>query len=1267
MLDFLKVGIKESKKDTMFFPQFYICDSKDLMIKGRDFYALWDEEAKLWTTSEKRALDIIDKEVWKVYEEKKDKYDQPFVQSILDSSNNLIDKWHKFVQKQMRDSFTPLDRKIIFAGEETKKENYASKKLDYALAPGPTENWDALMGVLYSPEELHKIEWCIGAIVTGASKDIQKFMVMYGDTGTGKSTVMNIIQGMFPGYYSTFDAKSLASGGSFPLETLRDNPLIGIQHDGDLSRIEDNTVINSIASHELMSVNEKFKPLYSQRFDTFMIMGTNRPVRITDSKSGILRRLINVSPTGEKVPYKDYRRLNKGIKFEYGAIAYHCKKVYEDDPGYYDSYIPTEMIGESNDFYNFVFDSYDTFISEPYITLRQAWEMYKAYCEDAKVLYPYSQRVFKNELKVYFKNYDERLRADGIQLRKVYSGFKRSKIEASFEEAEEKPDNKDYIFLDLKEQASVFDRECASCKAQYAKEDDTPFTKWENVKTMLSDLDTSRVHYVRVPKNHIVIDFDLKDANGEKSLEKNLEAAKQFPPTYAETSKSGKGLHLHYIYEGDVSKLARLYAEDIEIKVFSGRSSLRRRLSLCNDQPIRIISSGLPLKEERKMVNKDVIENEKHLRRLVIKNLKKEIHPDTSSSINYIYKLLEDSYQSGMKFDLTDLRPSVMSFAAGSTNQAERCLNLVAKMHFSSDEPSEGGRFKDDGTIIFFDVEVFKNLFVVVWKPAGFNAISWINPTPAQIEDLINHKLVGFNCRRYDNHILYARLLGYTNEQLYELSQRIINGSRNAFFGEAYNISYTDVYDFCSTKQSLKKWEIELGIHHQELGLDWNEPVPEDLWKTVASYCVNDVVATEAVFNARQEDFVAREILADISDLTVNDTTNTCTTKLIIGNDKNPQSKFVYTDLSEMFPGYIYDRGISTYRGEEVGEGGYVYSEPGMYTDVALLDIASMHPSSAIALNLFGPYTKNFEELVRARIYIKHGEYDKAGELFGGKLKPYLKDKDQAKKLAYALKIAINSVYGLTAAKFDNKLRDPRNKDNIVAKRGALFMVNLKHEVQERGFTVAHIKTDSIKIPNATPEIILFVQEYGNKYGYNFEHEATYEKMCLVNDAVYIAKYDTAEASEKKYGYIPDDCKKLGGQWTATGTQFQVPYVFKELFSKETIRFSDLCETKTVTSALYLDMNEDLPEGEHDYHFVGKAGLFCPIKKGCGGGLLLREKDGKYNAATGSKGYRWLEAETVRELGKEDDIDRSYYEHLCEEAIISISEYGDFEWFAERE
>ena len=739
-----------------------------------------------------------------------------------------------------------------------------------------------------------------------------------------------------------------------------------------------------------------------------------------------------------------------------------------------------------------------------------------------------------------------------------------------------------------------------------------------------------------------------------------------------------------------MSKLSRIYEDGIEVKVFTGKSSLRRKLTKCVPLIFAVISSGLPLREEAKVVNFDSIKNEKALRTIIRRSLAKEYAPHaTVTSCEFILKVLTDAYNNGIHYDVTDLRPYIMTFAAKSTHHSSDCLKMVDKMPFKSDDPSENVDFEED-TLIFYDVEVFPNLLLVNWKQAGEGnkVVRMINPSPNEIENLVRFKLIGFNCRRYDNHILYARILGYDNAQIYNLSQRIISGSANAFFGEAYDLSYTDVYDFCSKKQSLKKWEIELDIHHQELGMPWDQPVPEDLWEKVAEYCDNDVIATEAVFNNRQQDFVAREILADISGLSVNATTNMHTTRIIFGNNKKPQSSFVYTDLSEMFPGYVFDHGKSTYRGEETGEGGYVYSEPGMYENVALLDIASMHPTSIECLNLFGPYTKNFSDIKNARILIKHKDFDAAVQMFGGKLAKYLTSDEQAGALSYALKIAINSVYGLTSANFDNPFRDPRNKDNIVAKRGALFMINLKHEVQEHGYSVAHIKTDSIKIPNATPEIIEFVMEYGKQYGYTFEHEATYEKMCLVNDAVYIAKYnDGAHKFELPTG------EKVQTAWTATGTQFQVPYVFKTLFSKDSIVFKDLCETKTVTSALYLDMNENLPDVSeyekrlanmkknkippegmeelmqtistgHDYRFVGKAGSFCPIKPGCGGGVLLREKDGKFSAATGTKGYRWLESEIVRASEKEEDIDRRYYVAMVDEAIATISKYGDFEAFA---
>lgn len=1242
-MDFFQIKERSTKKGVLeIYPDFRVCRSKDLMIRGRSFYAIWDEESQMWSTDEYDVQRLVDKELLE-YKKKVETRTTDHIKLKLmsDFSSGVWKDFRNYVQN-LSDNAHQLDENLTFSNTKVKKTDYVSKRLPYPLEEGSIDAYDELIGTLYDPEERAKLEWAIGAIVAGEAKNIQKFIVIYGEAGAGKSTILNIIQKLFQGYYTTFEAKALtSSSNAFSTEVFKGNPLVAIQHDGDLSKIEDNTKLNSIVSHEEMTMNEKYKPSYTSRINSFLFMATNRPVKITDAKSGIIRRLIDVKPSGRRIPAKHYHTLMQQIDFELGAIASHCLSVYRKmGKNYYNSYRPLEMMFTTDVFFNFVEAHYHIFKEQDGVSLSQAYQMYKTYCEDSLVEHKLPRYKFREELKNYFKTFDLVTRINNRQVRSYYSGFLSDKFTTISEEPEEVPNS---LVLDSDE--SLLDDILSECPAQYATTSGVPLMKWDNVKTTLKDIDTKKLHYVKVPLNHIVIDFDLKDDNGEKSLDKNIEAASKWPPTYAEFSKSGKGIHLHYIYDGDPEKLSRIYDEDIEVKVFVGNSSLRRKLTKCNNIPIATINSGLPLKGE-KMINFDAVKSERSLRNLINRNLNKEIHPATKPSIDFIHKILEDAYNSGLKYDVTDMRPKILAFANNSTNQAEYCVKLVAQMKFKSDNNSIGGSDYENDEIAFFDVEVFPNLFVVVWKFEGKDKepVIMINPTPSEIEEILKLKLVGFNCRRYDNHILYARYIGYDNKQLFELSQKIINNSRNAFFGEAYNISYTDIYDFSSKKQSLKKFQIELGIHHKELGIKWDEPVPEEMWPLVVEYCVNDVMATEAVFNARKQDFIARQILADLSGLSVNDTTQNHTAKIIFGNDPKPQSKFIYTDLSEMFPGYKFENGKSEYRGEDPKEGGYVYAEPGMYTNVALLDVASMHPNSLINMNMFGPYTKKYKELMDARLAIKHKEFDRAKNMLGGILGKYLKNEEDADALSYALKIVINIVYGLTSAKFDNKFRDPRNIDNIVAKRGALFMIDLKHEVQKRGWTVAHIKTDSIKIPEANKDIIDFVIEFGKKYGYDFEHEVTYEKICLVNDAVYIAK-DT------------------NGKWHAIGAQFSHPYVFKTLFSGEPIEFNDLCETKAVTTALYLDMNEDLPDGEHDYHFVGKAGLFCPIKPGAGGGLLMREKEGKYYAATGTKGYRWLEAEMVKELNKEDDIDLTYHRTLVDKAIATISKYGDFECF----
>ena len=913
MLDFFTIATRTTKNGkTEVYPKFIMNRSEDLMIRGGDFYAIWMEDRGLWSTDEQDVIKLVDRETNKYIQEHKDQFhDAVRPLYMWDAESGMIDIWHKYCQRQCRDNYEALDEKLIFSNTETNKKDHASKRLPYPLEKGSIDAWDKLISTLYDEDERHKIEWAIGAIVTGDSKKIQKFMVLYGEAGTGKSTILNVIQQLFDGYHTVFDAKSLgSSNNAFALEAFKSNPLVAIQHDGDLSRIEDNTRLNSLVSHEVMEINEKFKAKYNARFKCFLFMGTNKPVKITDGKSGLLRRLIDVSPSGRKLGIREYKKAVKQVEFELGAIATHCRDVYLSDPGAYDDYVPTGMMGATNDFYNYILDSYHIFKREDGTTLKAAWEMYKTYVEEAKVSYPFSQRNFKEELKNYFKEFNERFATeDGNRLRSYYRGFRLDKFEDSNEtrnrnrsekqatEKKEEAPESHLIAFDVAE--SIFDKECAGCFAQYATSKETPTQKWDDVRTTLSKLDTSRLHYVKVPENHIVIDFDLKDEFGNKSFQKNLEEASKWPATYAELSKSGAGIHLHYIYTGDVNKLSRISDENdnIEIKVFTGKSSLRRMLTKCNNTPIATISSGLPLKGDDKVINFEGIKNEKMLRAILKRNLAKEYHSSTKCSVDFIYKNLEDAYASGIPYDVSDLKNAVFAFAANSTNQADYCIRLVSQMKFKSEEASMGHDGSEDAPIVFFDIEIFPNLFLVCWKYEGENKpiVTMFNPKPSEIEELLKFRLIGFNNRRFDNHMLYGALLGYSPEQLFALSNRLIN-DKTGFFGEAYNLSYTDVYDFAAKKQSLKKWEIELSIHHQELGLPWDQPAPEDMWIKVAEYCHNDVRATEAVFHHLKGDFTARKILADLAGMTVNDTTNSLTTRIIFGKERHP--KLVYTDLA---------------------------------------------------------------------------------------------------------------------------------------------------------------------------------------------------------------------------------------------------------------------------------------------------------------------------------------------------------------------------------
>lgn len=1247
-MDFYRICTKENKRDHTIevYPDFQVGHSKDLMVQGRSFYAIWDEAAGMWSRDEYDVQRLVDEDLEREVKVLQERYPASYVVKYLSSFNS--NSWVKFKQfvTTVGDNSHTLDAKLTFANSEVTKNDYVSKRLPYNLEAGDISAWEELTSTLYSPPERAKIEWAIGSIVSGDSRKIQKFFVLYGPSGTGKSTILNIIQALFEGYTTTFDGKALgSSNASFATEVFKYNPLVAVQHDGDLSRIEDNARLNSIIAHEEMTMNEKYKASYSSRVEAMLFIGSNQPVKISDAKSGIIRRLIDVHPSQVRIPVRHYNTLLGRVEFELGAIAHHCLTQFlEMGKHYYNHYRPTEMMFQTDVFFNFIEAYYDVFKAQNYVTLKQAYGMYKEFCEESGITKPLPQYKMREELRNYFEEFKDRGEVDGEPVRSLYTGFKAEQFKTADK------DDPTTFSLVMDERESLLDELFADYPAQLATEEGFPPRKWENVKGTLMKIDTSKLHWVKVSSDHIVIDFDLKDVNGTKSLERNLEAASSWPPTYAEFSKSGYGVHLHYSYEGDVTELSPVYAEGIEVKTFVGDAALRRKLSRCNRIPVAVMSGGLPLKEKKeRMLKAKTITSEKGLRDLIARNLRKDIHPSTKSSVDFIEKILGEVYESGMPYDVTDLRSRILAFAINSTNQSDACVKAVQRMKFKSEAELSSDTVVEvnDDRMALFDVEVYSNLFVVCWKFRGEDTVvRMVNPKPHEVEALFKLKLVGFYNRRYDNHILYAASLGYTNEQLFKLSQKIIvENSKSATFPNAYNLSYADIWDFSTKRQGLKKFEIDLGIHHMELDLPWDEPVDEKDWPRVVEYCVNDVRATEAVLEDRWQDFVARQILAELSGLTVNDTTQTHTARIVFGKDKHPQQKFVYTDLSKEFSGYKFELGKSSYRGEDPGEGGYVYAEPGIYEDVVVLDVVSMHPRSIQLLNLFGPYTEKYNELTEARVAIKAGNYEKARTMLGGKLAPFLEGAESQEvqrhgtELAFALRIALNIVYGLTSARFDNPFRDIRNKDNIVAKRGALFMIDLKHDLQKDGHQVVHIKTDSVKIPHADEQTVAMVKTFGSMYGYEFDQEAVYDKFCLVNDAVYVAREN--------------------GVWTAVGTQFQHPYVFKTLFSGEELEFSDYCEAKNVTKGtMYLDVDEAEVHDHRNMRHLGRTGSFVPVLEG--GGVLYRFNEDKYYAVAGTKGHKWIDAEIAKTMPNLK-IDMSYFEKLKDDAIKTIEQFGSYE------
>lgn len=1208
----------------------------DLIVRGGAFAYYWDGEQ--WSKDLRDIVLNIDSNIKSAVNEVRSEHpDSTIKYGLAENSNSgIVTKFQKYCQAlQTKD--IAFNTTIFFDNQTPKRDDYSTIQLNYHPQPGKCDSFDKLAGTLYAPEELDKILWAIGALLTGNMPKIQKFLFLYGAAGTGKGTMLDIISKIFQEYRADIDLEKLTNGSQFGTSQIVDVPLL-VDSDSKIDRIKKDTDLLKLVSHEPVMVRKLYQDGYSVAFQGLLVTASNARYDAKNVNSGIHRRALVVHPSGNIVSKEDYNRLMNDINYEVPYIAQKAIDRYTElGEAFYDNYRDEEMVNYSDPFHACVSENLPLFTEKDGITLNQAASIYKEYIEELGWETKGVKQKVKLRLPDYYREFSKYKMIDGVRLTRYYSGFKTEKF--PFLNGKDKPKNvvecEQPSWLDLSEQPSLFDKEAAAYPAQLANENGTPKYKWDTVRTTLKDIDTSELHYVKVPQSHIVLDFDMKNENGEKDLELNIKEALSYPQTYAEVSKSGGGLHLHYWYDGDVTKLKNLIKDDVEVKVYTGKSSLRRKLIKCNNLPIAHIATGLPLKEKEVIMYKDIEDihwTEKKLRTFIENCMDKVHHSATKPEMDFIYTVLEQAKDTGVKYNLNDMLDSLTKFAMHSTHNSDYCLGIVNKLTLSTyqteDEIGNGNDIIDDKDIVFFDIEVFSNLFLVCWKKNGFEIPAWVyddldkdinsgnnyqpsdilksnwydqhknkdygiwcNPTVNQLEYLLQHPLVGFNNRKYDNHILYNASLGATPMELYMQSQNIINHTGDGGMKPAaYNLSYADLYEFMDIKQSLKKWEIALGLTHDEFEFPWDQPLAVSNWARCAMYCMHDVDATDKVFNdkhAGQPAWMARKVMCELTEMSPNTKTQTLAEKFLFGDEQRPQDNFVWYDLAKEFPGYTFDpnrKPASDYHGKDPSEGGYVSSKPGVYGVsakdynegniidpetgrcklVTYIDVASLHPHSLIAINYFGRYTPKFQALVKCRMHIKHGELDKAASAFSDidpalseKLSKFLNDPSLINGLAHAMKIIINIVYGMTSAKYDNKFRDPRNVDNIIAKRGALFMMMLEEELNARGCNVIHVKTDSMKITNYLQEDIQYAMDRANEFGYTFELECIFDRIALTNKSTNI-------------GHIEGKPEYDAHAWEAVGAQYAEPYVFKKLFSHEELVEDDYMVLKSSTAPIYL-------------------------------------------------------------------------------------------------
>ena len=187
-MDFYRLANKTNLKtgETYCYADFEVVRSKDLMVRGKSFYAVWDNARGLWSQDAYLLRQLVDEDVSR-YSTECDAH--PLL--LRSSDTGRWDKLQQYI-RNLPDNSIELDCRLTFASQITRRDDYASKRLSYDLRDDTPESYESLVSTLYDPRERAKLEWAIGSVLAGETRLIQKFIILYGPPGSGKSTIARL-------------------------------------------------------------------------------------------------------------------------------------------------------------------------------------------------------------------------------------------------------------------------------------------------------------------------------------------------------------------------------------------------------------------------------------------------------------------------------------------------------------------------------------------------------------------------------------------------------------------------------------------------------------------------------------------------------------------------------------------------------------------------------------------------------------------------------------------------------------------------------------------------------------------------------------------------------------------------------------------------------------------------------------------------------------------------------------------------------------------